>query len=115
MATAQGKKEFDRHALKRLSASTLRQGAPKGRKVIHVWDKAGIGFRFWHNLKASAGVYFISLEKENMDLTPTGENHFDQAELSDHPADASQRIASGNLRMLAEAANLDRPGNKKGG
>ena len=31
-------------ALKRLDTDTLRQGAPKGRRVLWVWDKAGIDF-----------------------------------------------------------------------
>ncbi len=35
------KKEHDMHALKRLSAMQLRQGAPKGRKVLYVWDRCG--------------------------------------------------------------------------
>ena len=38
------KKEHDIHALKRLDIETLRQSAPKGRKVVCVWDKAGIDF-----------------------------------------------------------------------
>jgi hypothetical protein len=38
------KREHDIHALKRLDNQTLRQSAPKGRKVLYVWDKAGIDF-----------------------------------------------------------------------
>lgn len=100
LATAQGKKEHDMHALKRLSASTLRQGAPKGRKVLYVWDKAGIDFRFWYNLKASAGVYFISLEKENMDLTPMGEKRFDPADPLNHGVLRDELVGSSNGVLL---------------
>ncbi len=100
LATAQGKKEHDRHALKRLSASTLRQGVPKGRKVIYVWDKAGIDFRFWFNLKASADVYFISLEKENMDLTPMGENRFDPADPLNQGVRRDELVGSSNGVLL---------------
>ena len=62
------KKEHDMRALKRLDTETLRQGTKIGRKVIYIWDKAGIDFRQWFKWKHSAGIYFISREKENMDL-----------------------------------------------
>jgi hypothetical protein len=39
------KKEHEMRALKRQTAAALRQGAPKGRKVLYVWDRAGIDFR----------------------------------------------------------------------
>ena len=45
----------------------LRQGAGKGRKVLWVWDKAGVDFAFWQERKAS-GIYFLSLRKEGMCL-----------------------------------------------
>jgi len=45
----------------------LRQGAGKGRKVLWVWDKAGVDFPFWQERKAS-GIYFLSLRKEGMCL-----------------------------------------------
>ena len=84
LATAQGKKEHDMHALKRLAKDRLRQGAPRKRQVIYVWDKAAIDFRFWHNLKTTAGIYFISLEKENMTLAALGENTWDKTEAINH-------------------------------
>ena len=40
--------KHDMHVLKRLDADVLRQHAPKGRKVLYVWDKAGIDFHAWH-------------------------------------------------------------------
>jgi len=39
------KKEHDARTLKRQSVAMLRQGAGKGRKVLWVWDKAGVDFR----------------------------------------------------------------------
>ena len=38
-------KEHEMRALKRQTADTLRQGAAKGRKVLYIWDRAGIDFR----------------------------------------------------------------------
>ena len=61
------KKEHDLRALKRQSVAMLRQGAGKGRKVLWVWDKAGVDFPFWQERKAS-GIYFLSLRKEGMCL-----------------------------------------------
>ena len=62
------KREHDIHALKRLDIGALRQSAPKGRKVIYVWDKAGIDFLQWYKWKHTGGIYFVSREKKNMAL-----------------------------------------------
>ncbi|MBL9178217.1 MAG: hypothetical protein JNM65_09145 [Verrucomicrobiaceae bacterium] len=59
--TSQGnKREHDMHALKALSIAQLRGGAAKGRKVLYVYDRAGIDFRQWFNWKHAGGIYFIS-------------------------------------------------------
>ena len=60
--------EHDMRALKRQSIDALRLGAPKGRKVVHVYDKAGIDFRAWDWWKRIGGIYFVSQEKESMAL-----------------------------------------------
>lgn len=64
--------------LKRLKIEALRQNTPKGRKVIWVWDKAGIDFTAWHNWKHHHGIYFISRDKENMALILSGNRPYDQ-------------------------------------
>ena len=61
------KKEHDARTLKRQSVAMLRQGAGKGRKVLWVWDKAGVDLPFWQERKAS-GIYFLSQRKEGMCL-----------------------------------------------
>ena len=71
------KKEHDMRALKRLDIETLRRGAPAGIKVLYVWDRAGIDFRQWHQWKQRSGIYFLSREKENMNLEIIGTNAFD--------------------------------------
>lgn len=73
------KKEHDMRALKRLTVQTLRQGAPKGRKVMYVWDKAGIDFVQWHRWKQQ-GIYFISRQKENMKLEVHAERPIDRTQ-----------------------------------
>ena len=73
---AERKKEHDLRALKRQSVARLRQGAGKGRKVMWVWDKAGVDLPFWQERKA-AGIYFLSLRKEGMCLTVEQERVMD--------------------------------------
>ena len=71
------KKEHDMRALKRLDIETLRQSAPKGRKVIYVWDRAGIDFFQWFKWKHVGGIYFVSREKKNMDLMVMADLDYD--------------------------------------
>lgn len=67
------KQEHDMRALKRLEIEALRQGVPRGwrvsRKVLYIWDRAGIDFQQWHDWKYQSSIYFLSREKKNMDLT----------------------------------------------
>ena len=72
------KAEHDMHALKRMSAEQLRQGAAKGRQVLYVWDCAGIDIRQWYRWKQSAGVYFLSRSKDLMKITTYGELDLDR-------------------------------------
>lgn len=74
------KREHDTRALKRLNVETLRQSAPKGRKVIYVWDRAGIDFLQWFKWKHLAGIYFISREKKNMEPMVIGEMYYDRSD-----------------------------------
>ena len=72
------KREHDTRALKRLDTQTLRQSAPKGRKVVYVWDKAGIDFLQWFKWKHTGGIYFVSREKKSMDLMVMAELGYDR-------------------------------------
>ncbi len=76
--SATRKREYDIRALKRLDIETLRQSAKKGRKVLYVWDKAGIDFVQWYKWKHAGGLYFISREKKNMDLMIMAELDYDK-------------------------------------
>ena len=46
--------------------------------MIYVWDKAGIDFLQWYKWKQSGGIYFISREKDNMDLLKSADLRFDK-------------------------------------
>ena len=73
------KKEHDMRALKRLEIAALRQGAPKGRKVLYIWDRAGIDFKQWHKWKQGSGIYMLSRTKTNLKLLPCGDLVFDSS------------------------------------
>jgi hypothetical protein len=91
--------EHDMRALKRLDTDVLRQFAPAGKKVIWVWDKAGISFQQWFKWKTTAGVYFISRVKENMKLEVIGLCDFDATDpinagvVADELVSTSQGVA----------------------
>ena len=70
------KKEHDMSALKRLKPADLRLGAPKGIKVLHVYDSAVIDYRQWFDWKWM-GIYIISLEKANSRPMVVGEREID--------------------------------------
>ena len=67
LAAAEGLHEHDLHALKRAVKPTgLRHGVPKGKKVLVIYDKAGIDLAFWNRCRREKAVYFLSRLKENM-------------------------------------------------
>jgi len=84
------KKEHDMAAIKRSSAEQLRNGAPVGRKVMLIWDKACIDYRHWHKLKHTYGIYFVTLEKSNSAAEICSVNQIDHTDprnegvVSDH-------------------------------
>ena len=51
--------------IKRSSADQLRNGAPIGRKVMLIWDKACIDYLHWHKLKHTYAIYVVTVEKSN--------------------------------------------------
>jgi len=61
-------KEHDMHALKRIRPRGLRHDVPKGRRVLLVYDRAGIDFKFWKRCRKECAVYFLSRVKEGMVL-----------------------------------------------
>jgi hypothetical protein len=96
LATAKSKKEHDMQALKRLSKVMLRQGAPVGRQVLYVGDKAALDFRFWQDLKTTSGIYFIRLEKNNLSLQVMGNQVWDKADPINHGVLRDERVGSTN-------------------
>jgi len=88
------KKEHDMHALKRLSIKELRQGAKTGRKVLYVWDRAGIDFLKWQYWKNTGGLYFLSREKSNMNLQFLKANEWDLSDPQNEGVLADEMVTS---------------------
>jgi len=66
LAAGEGLHEHDMSVLKRLKPTGLRQGVAKGRRVLVVYDKAGIDFDYWKRCRHERAVYFLSRVKEGM-------------------------------------------------
>jgi hypothetical protein len=66
LAAAEGLHEHDMSMLKRINSKGLRQGVPKGKRVLIVYDKAGIDFAFWKGSCRRCAVYFVSRVKDDM-------------------------------------------------
>ena len=66
LTAAEGLHEHDMSMLKRLTPRGLRQRVRKGRRVIIVYDKAGIDFGYWKRCRHECAVYFLSRPKEGM-------------------------------------------------
>jgi len=61
-----GLREHDMSVLQRLKPSGLRHDVPKGKRVLIIYDKAGIDFAYWKRCQRACAVYFISRVKEGM-------------------------------------------------
>jgi hypothetical protein len=102
------KGEHDMRAIKRTETDVLRGGAPKGQKVIIAWDRAGIDFAYWAQVKASAGLYFISREKENMKLIKCGAKPFDAGDVRNAGVIADELVGPGSGgHMLRRITYID--------
>ena len=66
LAAGQGWHEHDMSALKRVKPKGLRQQVPQGKRVLAIYDKAGIDFKYGQRCRQECAVYFLSRVKENM-------------------------------------------------
>jgi hypothetical protein len=94
------KKEHDMRGLKRQTIDTLRQGAKKGRKVLYVWDRAGIDFNQWHDWKQGSGIYMLSRCKANMALVKCGDLPFERGDAINAGIQSDELVGSGTAGVL---------------
>ena len=90
------KKAHDMTVIKRSSAEQLRNGAPKGRKVMLIWDKACIDYRLWFKLKHTYGIYLITLEKSNSAAEPCSIDLLDRGDPRNDGIISDQLVATSN-------------------
>jgi hypothetical protein len=90
------KKAHDMTVIRRSSADQLRNGAPKGRKVMLIWDKACIDYRLWFKLKHTYGIYFITVEKSNSAAETCSIDLIDRSDPRNHGIISDHLVATSN-------------------
>jgi hypothetical protein len=92
--------EHDMSAIKRLGAEGFRMGTPKGRKVLWVWDRAGINFGLWEHWKRCHGIYFVCRAKANLRLTVCGQNRFELDDARNHGVLADELVMTSQNTLV---------------
>ena len=80
LAAAEGEHEHDMSVLERLKPKGLRQAVPKGKRVLLVYDRAGVDLAFWKRCRHENAVYFLSRTKSNMVFEWADERPWDPAD-----------------------------------
>jgi Transposase DDE domain len=102
LAVGEGLHEHDMSALKRTKPKGLRQGVPKGTRVLIIYDKAGIDFDYWDRCRRECAVYFISRVKENMVFEWMEDRSWDKSDARNQGVivDCKVRSREGHLLRL---------------
>ena len=94
LAAGQGLHEHDLTALKRIIPRGLRQGVPKGTRVLLIHDKAVIDFDYWKRCRHECALYLISRVKENMVYEWTSRRLWNRADPRNHGVSADRRVTT---------------------
>ncbi|OVE82194.1 hypothetical protein BVY04_01615 [bacterium M21] len=108
------KKEHDIKALKRLDRKVLRMGAPTGKKVLWVYDRAIIDFIQWSKWKNGAGIYVVTREKSNMNLEIIGKYEFDSNDPRNHGVIDDQMVGNSKGTMVRRIIYIEPVSGTKG-
>jgi len=100
LATGQGLHEHDMTALKRITPRGLRQGVPQGKRVLRIYDKAGIDLDFWKRCRHEGAVYFLSLVKANLVFDELPSGAWDRADPRNHGVTADRRVLTKGGHIL---------------
>ena len=92
LTAARGLHEHDMSALKRIKPKGLRQGVPKGKRVLSIYDKACIDFKHWKRCRHECAVYFISRVKENMVYDLIDRVEWDRSDARNHGVTEDRRV-----------------------
>jgi hypothetical protein len=100
LAAGEGLHEHDMSALKRIKPKGLRQGVPKGTRVLIIYDKAGIDFDYWDRCRRECAVYFISRVKENMVFEWIEDSSWDKSDARNHGVTVDCKVRSREGHVL---------------
>lgn len=104
LAAGEGWHEHDMSVLKRITPRGLRQEAPKGTRVLMIYDKAGIDFNYWNRCRRECALYFLSRAKENMVFEWVEDAPWDRSDARNHGVlqDCMVRTREGHrLRLIS--------------
>lgn len=91
-AAGHGWHEHDLSALKRIKPKGLRQQVPQGKRVLAVYDKAGIDYGCWKRCRQESAVYFLSRVKENMVFDWLESVEWDRSDARHHGVSEDRRV-----------------------
>jgi hypothetical protein len=94
LAAGEGLHEHDITALKRITPRGLRQGVPRGTRVLLIHDKAVVDFDFWKRCRHECALYVISRVKENMVYEWTSSRLWNRADPRNHGVTADRRVTT---------------------
>ena len=100
LAAGEGLHEHDMSVLKRIKPKGLRQAVLKGKRVLIVYDKAGIDFCYWKRCRHECAVYFLSRVKENMVFDWIESIDWDHADARNHGVTEDRRVRSREGHLL---------------
>jgi hypothetical protein len=108
-AAAQGLHEHDMSALKRLKPKGLWQGVAKGRRVLIIYDKAGVDVGSWKRCRQECAVYFLSRPKENMPFGWEADRPWDRADARNRGVLTDRWVSSRDGPTFGISLLLSRP------
>jgi hypothetical protein len=100
LAVGAGLHEHDMSVLKRIKPKGLRQGVPKGQRVMIVYDKAGIDFGYWKRCRQECAVYFLSRLKEGMVFDWIQSVPWDSSDARNHGVTEDRRVRTREGHLL---------------
>lgn len=100
LAAGQGLHEHDMSALKRVKPQGLRQQVPRGKRVLVVYDKAGIDYDYWKRCRQECAVYFLSRVKAKMVFDWLESVAWDRHDARNHGVTEDRRVMAEGGRKL---------------
>jgi Transposase DDE domain len=101
------KKAHDITILKRSTIRVLRNGAPNGRRILYVWDKACIDYHLWSMLKNNSGIYFLTQEKSNSTAERCSIELLDSSDPRNEGIQTDHHVGTSNGVMLRRIVYTD--------